>query len=66
MRQPIARMSETWPCGARTTTSPLNVSKTKELIVDYRNWIGDHTPIHIDGVVVARVKSFKFLLRPHQ
>jgi hypothetical protein len=33
MRRPIERRSE--KCGARTTTS-LKVSKTKELIVDYR------------------------------
>ena len=34
----------------------LNVSKTKELIVDYRKrWA-----INIDGAVVERVESFKF------
>ena len=30
----------------------LNVSKTKELIVDYRRMRGEHTPIHIDRAVV--------------
>ena len=25
-----------------------NVSKTKELIVDYRKWLAEHAPIHID------------------
>jgi hypothetical protein len=30
----------------------LNISKTKELIVNYRNWRAEHTPIHIDGAVV--------------
>ena len=40
----------------------LNTSKTKELIVDYRKEKGDtHTPIHINGMVVERVSSFKFL-----
>jgi hypothetical protein len=39
----------------------LNVGKTKELIVDYRKWRTVHALIHIDGVVVQRVKSFKFL-----
>jgi hypothetical protein len=39
----------------------LNVSKKKELIVDYRNRRAEHTPIHIDGAVVERVKRFKFL-----
>ena len=38
----------------------LNVSKTKELVVDYRKWRVDHVPIHIDGAVVERVESFKF------
>jgi hypothetical protein len=27
----------------------LNVSKTKEIIVDYRKRWAEHTPIHIDG-----------------
>ena len=39
----------------------LNVNKTKELIVDYRKQRVEHVPIHIDGSVVERVKSFKFL-----
>jgi hypothetical protein len=29
--------------------------------VDYRKWRAEHTPIHIDGAVVERVKSFKLL-----
>jgi hypothetical protein len=39
----------------------LNMSKTKELIVDYRKKREEHTPIHINGAVVERVESFKFL-----
>jgi hypothetical protein len=39
----------------------LNVSKAKELIVDYRKWRGEHIHIHIDRAVVERVKSFKFI-----
>jgi hypothetical protein len=39
----------------------LNINMTKELIVDYRKWRGEHTPIHIDGAVVEQVESFKFL-----
>jgi hypothetical protein len=39
----------------------LNVSKTKELIVDYRKRGGKHTPSHINGAVVEQVESFKFL-----
>jgi hypothetical protein len=39
----------------------LNVSKTRELIVDYRKGRAEQTPINIDGAVVDRVESFKFL-----
>ncbi len=40
----------------------LNTSKTKELIVDFRKKKGGtHDPIHINGMVVKRVSSFKFL-----
>jgi hypothetical protein len=39
----------------------LNVSKTNELIVDYRKRRAEQAPINIDGAVVERVESFKFL-----
>ena len=39
----------------------LYVSKTKELIVDYRKRRAEPAPINIDGAVVERVESFKFL-----
>ena len=39
----------------------LNVNKTKEMIVDFRKQQRQHPPIHIDGTVVERVVSFKFL-----
>ena len=39
----------------------LNVSKTKELIVDYRKRRAEQAPINIDGAVVERVESFKFI-----
>ena len=39
----------------------LHVSKTKELIVDYRKRRAEHARIHIDRAVVERVESFKFL-----
>ena len=38
-----------------------NVSKTKELIVDYRKRRAEQAPIDIDRAVVERVESFKFL-----
>jgi hypothetical protein len=60
MRQPIWRRSETWQCGARTTVS-LCVSKTKELIVDYRKRRSEQALINIDRTEVERVESFKFL-----
>ncbi|MCI4378954.1 hypothetical protein PGIGA_G00222290 [Pangasianodon gigas] len=40
----------------------LNTSKTKELIVDFRKEKSvPHDPIHINGMAVERVSSFKFL-----
>ena len=39
----------------------LNVGKTTELIVDYRKRRAEHAPIHIDGAVVERVDSCKYL-----
>ena len=39
----------------------LNVSKTKELIVDYRTRRAEQATININGAVVERVESFKFL-----
>ena len=39
----------------------LNFSKTKELVMDYRNLRTEHVPLHIDRAVMERVESFKFL-----
>ena len=39
----------------------LNVIKTKEMIVDFRNRRTEHAPILIDGAVEEQVESFKFL-----
>ena len=39
----------------------LNVSKTKEMIVDCRKSRAKHAPIHINGAEVERGESFKFL-----
>ncbi|XP_051507888.1 uncharacterized protein LOC127414139 [Myxocyprinus asiaticus] len=39
----------------------LNVSKTKELVVDFRRRHREHSPITINGAPVERVSSFKFL-----
>jgi hypothetical protein len=39
----------------------LNLNKTKEMIVNYRNRRTEHAPIRIDGAVVEQVESFKFL-----
>ena len=39
----------------------LNVTKTKEMIVDYRKRRTEHAPIFIDGAVVEQVEGFKFL-----
>ena len=39
----------------------LNVTKTKEMIVDYRKRRTEHAPILIDGAVLEQVESFKVL-----
>ncbi|KAK3558114.1 hypothetical protein QTP86_009886 [Hemibagrus guttatus] len=40
----------------------LDTSKTKELIIDFRREKGrSHDPIHINGMAVEHVSSFKFL-----
>ena len=39
----------------------LNVSKRKELIVDYSKRWAEQAPINIDGAVEEQVESFKFL-----
>ena len=39
----------------------LNVSKTKELVVDYRKRRAEQAPINIDRAVEERFESFKFL-----
>eukprot|EP00061_Rhincodon_typus_P016127 g44176.t1 len=39
----------------------LNVSKTKELIIDFRKKWGEHAPIYINGAEVDRAESVKFL-----
>ena len=39
----------------------LNVSKTKEMIVDYRKRLAKQAPININRAVVERGESFKFI-----
>eukprot|EP00061_Rhincodon_typus_P004944 g23780.t1 len=39
----------------------LNTGKTKELIIDFRKKGREHAPIYINGAVVERVDSIKFL-----
>ena len=39
----------------------LNVTKTKEMVVDYRKRSTEHAPILIDGAIVEQIESFKFL-----
>ena len=59
MRQPIGRKSElaVW---CQDNNLSLNVSKTKELIVDYWKRRAEQAPININWAVVERVESFKF------
>jgi hypothetical protein len=42
--------------GCQDNNLSLNVSKTKEVIVDYRKQRVEHAPIHIDRAVVERVE----------
>jgi hypothetical protein len=42
--EPIGRRSETWQCGSRANNLCLNVSNTKELIVDHRKQRSPRTP----------------------
>ena len=39
----------------------LNVTKTKEMIVDYKKKRTEHTPSLLEGAAVEQVESFKFL-----
>jgi hypothetical protein len=58
-RQPIGRRSETSWC--QNNNLSLNVTKTKEIVVDYRKRSTEHVPILIDWAVVEQAESFKFL-----
>eukprot|EP00061_Rhincodon_typus_P016855 g45284.t1 len=40
----------------------LNVSKSKELIIDFRKKGGEHAPIYINGNEVERMEKVKFFL----
>lgn len=56
-REEVQRLT-TW-CTENNLT--LNIKKTKELIIDFRKKQTVHTPLHINGEIVERVSSFKFL-----
>ena len=60
-RQPIGRRVRDLAGWCQNINLSLNVTKTKEMIVDYRNKRTEHTPILINGAVVEQVESFKFL-----
>ena len=53
--------SETWPGLCQNDNLSIDVTETKEMIVDYRKRRTEHAPILIDGAVVEQVESFKFL-----
>ncbi|KAL0153065.1 hypothetical protein M9458_051664 [Cirrhinus mrigala] len=56
-REEVAQLVE-W-CGANNLS--LNVSKTKEVVMDFRRNSVDHPPLTIDSSAVERVSSTKFL-----
>ncbi|XP_051521146.1 sialidase-4 isoform X1 [Myxocyprinus asiaticus] len=51
----------TLTCWCQEHNLSLNVSKTKEVVVDFRRKDREHSPITINGAPVERVSSFKFL-----
>ncbi|KAL0161226.1 hypothetical protein M9458_044951 [Cirrhinus mrigala] len=56
-REEVAQLAE-W-CGANNLS--LNVSKTKEVVMDFRRISVDHPPLTIDSSTVERVSNTKFL-----
>ncbi len=56
-REEVAESAE-W-CGANNLS--LNVSKTKEIVIDFKQNSGDYPPLPIDSSTVERVSSTKFL-----
>ncbi len=56
-RKKVAQLAE-W-CGANNLS--LNLSKTKEVEMDFRRNSGDHSPLTIDSSTVERVCSTKYL-----
>ncbi len=56
-REEVAQLVEL--CGANNLS--LNVSKTKEVVMDFRRNSVDHPPLIIDSSTVERVSSTKFL-----
>ncbi len=56
-REEVAQLAE-W-CGANSLS--LSVSKTKEVVMDFRQNSGDNPPLTIDSSTVERVSSTKFL-----
>ncbi len=56
-REEVAQLTE-W-CGANNLS--LNMSKTKEVVMNFRRNSGDHPPLTIDSSTVERVSSTKFL-----
>ncbi len=53
-REKVAQLAE-W-CGANNLS--LNVSKTMEVVMDFRQNLGDQTPLTIDSSTVERVSKF--------
>ncbi|KAL0148403.1 hypothetical protein M9458_056303 [Cirrhinus mrigala] len=56
-REEVAQLAK-W-CGSNNLS--LNVSKTKEVVMDFRRNSVDHPPLTIDSLAVERVSSTKFL-----
>ncbi len=62
MRLPTGRRYSTWLHGALTITCSLTPARQRSLLLtSVRRKVGMHDPIHISGMVVERVSSFKLL-----
>ena len=55
----------TLPVWCQVNNLSLNVSKAKELIVDFRRNQAGHAPILINGAAVEMVNNFQFLCVTH-
>ncbi|KAM9501670.1 leukocyte immunoglobulin-like receptor subfamily A member 3 [Clarias gariepinus] len=59
-REEVQRLMD----GCKNNNLSLNVDKTKDIIVDFRRTLSNHSPMNINGSSVEIISSTKFLERP--